>query len=71
MAPPPQITRVDVLIRAGEALSAAVDCTNSNVLNIAFDDWDPIAQISFQISADNSKFYNLCWENGKEIIMTV
>ena len=71
MAPPPQITRVNVLIRAGEALSDAVDCTNSNVLNIAFDDWDPIAQVSFQISADNATYSNLYWESGKEIIMTV
>ena len=40
MAPPPQITRVDVLIRAGTAISDAIDCTQSNVLNIAFDTWE-------------------------------
>ena len=70
-APPPQIERIDVLIRGGEALSDAVDCSQVNVLNIAFDEWEPIAQITFQISADGETFYNLFWENGQEIVMTV
>ena len=70
-APPPQITRVDVLIRGGESLSDAIDCTQSSVLNLAIGEWDPVAQITFQMSADGETFYNLFWENGAEVIMTV
>ena len=70
-APPPQISAAEVTILAGEALSGPIDCTNSNVLNIAIGEWDPIAQLTFQISADNVTYYNLFWENGQEIVMTV
>ena len=70
-APPPQITMVPVVIEAGQSLSDAIDCSDSNVLNIAIGDWDPIAVLSFQISADNVTYYDLFWENGQEIVMTI
>ena len=62
---------VPVVILGGQSLSAAIDCTNANVLNVAIGEWEPVAQLSFQISADNLTYYNLFWENGQEIVMTV
>ena len=71
MAPPPQINMIPVVIRAGQSISDPIDCTASNVLNVAINDWEPISQLTFQISADNNTYYDLCWENGHEVKMTV
>ena len=68
--PPGTTLLVGPTIPAGESLSNALDVSSGLIFRILMPDaWSSEASISFQLSIDGGKFYNVFDEYGKEIIV--
>ena len=70
MALPPPIDIITSTIHAGEALSDPINLTRGKLINIIIGDWES-AQMTLQISPDDTLYSDLCDEDGNEITMPV